>query len=110
MLDRWPFHWPLLFVPQFRGPMKHGHEFCLMVDGDEFCLRLGESGGRVHLDNILADCFSQRLRRHLWKSSWRAWAHDEAMYADKRLTSRLIGVFDAGTCGLVHDLFCACVA
>ena len=26
-----------------------------MIDGDEFCERLGESAGRAHLDTVLAD-------------------------------------------------------
>ena len=29
----------------------------------------------------------------------------ETMCVDKRLTSQLIGVFDAGRCGLLHDVF-----
>ena len=31
---------------QFSGPFLKGHEFGLMVDGDEFCLRLCEHGGQ----------------------------------------------------------------
>ena len=40
-----------------------------MVDGDDFCLRLGESGGRVNVDSALADCLLQRLHRQEQKSS-----------------------------------------
>ena len=64
-----------------------------MVDGDEFCLRLCETGGRVNVDSVLADSFFATpvtSRVGILKKS----LEDEAMYADKRRTSQLIGVFD----------------
>ena len=47
----------VLLVPQFRGPFKDGHVFGLMFDGDEYCLRFGESEVRVNVDSVLADSF-----------------------------------------------------
>ena len=32
-----------------------GHKSGLMVDGDEMCVKLGESVGRTNLDAVLAD-------------------------------------------------------
>ena len=61
MSSWWSFHRPFLFVPQFYGPSIFGQEFGLVVDGDEFCVRLAESVGRKNLDTVLADRFSQRL-------------------------------------------------
>ena len=58
------FSLAVLFVPQFCGPFENGQEFGVMADGDEFCLRPGESGGRINVDSALADCFLQRLPRH----------------------------------------------
>ena len=51
----WLFGRPYFFVPQFCGPCKNGHEFGLMADGDEICLSVGECGGRIHLNSVLAD-------------------------------------------------------
>ncbi len=48
---------------------KNGLEFGLVIDGDEFCVRLGESVGRLNLDTVLAGWFSQRLRRYDHRSS-----------------------------------------
>ena len=31
--------WAALFVLEFCGPYKNGHEFSLVDDGDEFCVR-----------------------------------------------------------------------
>ena len=70
-----------------------------MVDGDELCLTLGESGCRVNVDSALADGFSRRLRRHEQKILEKS-LDNEAMNGDKRLTSQLIGVFDVGSFGL----------
>ena len=49
------FCWAVLFAPQFCGPSTFAHEFGLMADGDEFCVRLGESVGRLNMDNVLAN-------------------------------------------------------
>ena len=40
-----------------------------MVEGDEFCFRVDENGGRINVDSVLADCCLQRLRRDEQKSS-----------------------------------------
>ena len=44
----------VLLEPQICEPSKNGQEYGLMVDGDEFCVRLGESVGRLNLDTVLA--------------------------------------------------------
>ena len=49
---------PFLFVHQFCGPLKKWTRLGLMIDGDEMCLRLGENGGRVNMDIVLADHIS----------------------------------------------------
>ena len=36
-------------------PSKNVHVFGLMIDGDEMGVKLGESGGRAHVDTVLAD-------------------------------------------------------
>ena len=66
-------HWKFFSTPFFSililWSVSNGREFGLMVDDGEFCLRPGESGGRVNVDSVLAECFSQLLRRHEQKSS-----------------------------------------
>ena len=59
-----------------------------MVDGDEFCFRLGEHGGRVNVGSVLADCFfatSSTSRVEILKT----FGH-ESMNDGKRLTSHRI--------------------
>ena len=43
------------FVLQFCRASKNGHAFGLVIDGDEFCVKLGDSGGRINLGTVLAD-------------------------------------------------------
>ena len=43
MSSCWLWWWSVLFVPQFCRSSKNGHDFGLVIDGDEFCVRLGES-------------------------------------------------------------------
>ena len=55
MSSLWLFGRPYYGVPRFCGPFVDGHEFGLMFDGDDMCLKLWESGGRKNLDTVLAD-------------------------------------------------------
>ena len=57
----WSFRRPFDVYPKFVGRSKKGTEFGLMVDGDELCVRLGECGGRLNMDSVLADGSLQRL-------------------------------------------------
>ena len=59
----------------------------------------------MNVDSVLADFFFlQRLREsrtEILQKSWR----NGALHADKKLTSQLIGVFDAFSCWLFHNVF-----
>ena len=57
------------FELQFCGPSKYGHEIGLIVDCDEFCVRLGESVGRLNLDTVLAGK-GRGKRREDWGVEW----------------------------------------
>ena len=46
---------PRCLDPNSEGPQKMNTIWGLMVDGDEMCVKLGESGGRINLDSVLAD-------------------------------------------------------
>ena len=60
------FHRPFLVAPYFSGCLKNGQEFGLMVDGDEFCWRLCENGGRKNVDSVLAGLFFATSATWLW--------------------------------------------
>ena len=51
----WLFGRPYFLDPNSVGRLYSGHDSGLMVDGDEMCLWVGESGGRINLDSVLAD-------------------------------------------------------
>ena len=102
-----PFHGQFLFVTQFWGLFfykEKGHEFGLMVVGDEFGLRLGENGGRNvfcrHEQKILQKFFFFFFKKK----------KNRATYAGKRLTSQLIGVSDADGCKCYSRRVCDCGA
>ena len=42
----------MILYLQFCRPSKHGHELGLVIDGDEFCVRLREGVGRLNLDTV----------------------------------------------------------
>ena len=95
-----------LLVFHFCGPFRKGHVFGFMVGGEEFCLRFGERGGRANVDcfgGLFFATSSTSRVRILQKSQ----EHD-AIDADKRLTSELTGVFDAGSCRSFSRCFCTC--
>ena len=89
-----------IFVHQFCGPFIIGHDFCLVLDGGEMYVKLGESGGVQIWTVFWADSFLTSRTALLDNSR-----ENEAMYAGR---SQLIGVFDSGTCRFFRCFgFCA---
>ena len=64
----------------------------MIVDGDDFCLRLAESGGRV----LSGLCFatSSSSRTEIFEKSW----ENGLMYGDKRQQHHNYDVLSHGTC------------
>ena len=73
----------VFFALQFCGPSKIGQEFGLVIDGDEFCVILGERVGRLNLDTVLRNVWNSL--RNLREMSSRAHSRDYNITSNRRL-------------------------